>query len=251
MAKNIGPIKFTGKLGNLSGRDTEYGNIISTPGGFKGERIKTEERYAVTRQLGSEFGRCAKISSQLYNILHFYLQALPFPHLYGSIQAQITNIKNCDVTSPKGERSFASGLQTEQGGKMMRHFSLNPKRSLHSAMSQYYTVELANGRLTLLDFDASQVYFPKSATKLGLQLILLRLDTETPLCRMETSPLELVSKKDAIAKITLEAPVPEGEGLLLALLSFSFCTVTAGEVYFLRNPYNVLEVVDLSVGVGT
>ena len=35
MAKNTGLIKFTGKLGNLSGRDTPYGNIISTPGGFK------------------------------------------------------------------------------------------------------------------------------------------------------------------------------------------------------------------------
>lgn len=247
MAKNIGPIKFTGKLGNLSGRDTAYGNILSTPGGFKGERIKTEERYAVTRQLGSEFGRCAKISSQLYTALQPWLQTLPFPHLYGSLQAQITNIKNCDTTSPKGERSLAAGLQTEQGRKMLQHFSFNPKRNLRSGMMQHYAVDLSKGQLTLPDFDAGRIYFPKSAMQLAFQLILLRLDTETPLCKMETSTLALVAKKDATATLVLEAPVPEGEGLLLALLSFSFCTVTAGEVYFLKDPYNVLEVVGLPV----
>ena len=110
MAKNIGLIKFTGKLGNLSGRQTKYGNIISTPGGFKGDRIKTEERYAVTRQLGSEFGRCSKISSQLYAILRFYLSTIRHPHMYGYIQSLIMNVKGCDVTSSIGERLFDIGL---------------------------------------------------------------------------------------------------------------------------------------------
>ncbi|MFY0483905.1 hypothetical protein ACI6PS_15005 [Flavobacterium sp. PLA-1-15] len=247
MAKNIGLIKFTGKLGNLSGRETEYGNIISTPGGFKGERIKTEERYAVTRQLGSEFGRCAKISSQLYNALHFYLQTIPFPHLYGSVQAQITNIKNCDAISPKGERSFKAGLETVQGMKMLQGFSFNPKRNLRSGMMQHYAVDLPKGQMTLPNFDASRVYFPKGAEKLGLQLVLLRLDTELPLCTMETSPLTLVGRNDASNTITLEAVVPEGEGILIALLYFSFCTVTDGEVYFLKDAYNVLEVVEVSL----
>ena len=77
MAKNTGLIKFTGKVGLLSARQTQYGNIISTPGGFKGERIKTEERYEATRQLGTEFGRCSKIASQLYSALSFYLKTLP------------------------------------------------------------------------------------------------------------------------------------------------------------------------------
>jgi len=40
MAKNVGMIKFTGTLGDISGRITEHGNILQTKGGFDGERIR-------------------------------------------------------------------------------------------------------------------------------------------------------------------------------------------------------------------
>ena len=243
MAKNTGLIKFTGKVGHLSARQTQYGNIISTPGGFKGERIKTEERYEATRQLGTEFGRCSKIASQLYSTLAFYLQTLPHGHMYGSVQSLITNIKGCDATSPKGERTFGIGLQTEQGRKMMHHFSFNPKRSQGSVMAQSYGLVMEEGSLIVPDFDVQKVSFPKKVERLGIQLALLRLDAEAPSCRMETSPLVLVSKEDEIADLRLEAAVPEGEGFLLALLYFGFCNEVAGEAYFLRHPKNVLEVI--------
>ncbi|MDR6967816.1 hypothetical protein J2X31_001828 [Flavobacterium arsenatis] len=243
MAKNTGLIKFTGKLGNLSARETQYGNIISTPGGFNGDRIRTEERYEATRQLGTEFGRCSKIASQLYSTLTFYLQTLPHPHMYGYIQSLITNIKGCDANSPKGERSFGIGLQTEQGRKMLHHFSFNPKRNLQSVMMQQYDVGLETGKLVLPGFNIQKISFPKSARKLGLQLVLLRLDTETPICRMETSTLFLISPNDENTTIRLEACVPEGKGVLIALLYFGFCSETNGEVYFLKHPKNVLEVV--------
>lgn len=244
MAKNIGLIKFTGKLGDLSARETKYGNIISTPGGFKGDRIKTEERYEVTRQLGTEFGRCSKISSQIYSALQFYLQTIPHLHMYGFIQSLVTNIKGCDTTSPKGERTFALGLQTEQGQKLLKGFSFNPKQRLKSVLMHHYEVATEEGILTIPAFDSRRIYFPKSADKLGLQLVLMRLDSEKPLCTIETSALALVDKNDERSTIILESPIPEGEGNLLALLYFGFFTEAGGDVYFLSQPKNVLEVVD-------
>jgi len=51
MAKNIGIIKITGKLGGLSFRYTAFGNVIQEPGGFKSDRVKNDPIYEQTRQL--------------------------------------------------------------------------------------------------------------------------------------------------------------------------------------------------------
>lgn len=243
MAKNIGPIQLTGKIGNLSARETKYGNIISTPGGFKGDRIKTEERYEATRQLGSEFGRCSKISSQLYTTLQPYLKSIPHPHLYGIIQSLVATIKGYDTTSPKGERCFGMGLQTEEGLNILQHYSFNPKKNLGSVMAQYYAVTLEEGKLTFPDFDCSRIYFPREAEHLGLQLVLMRLDADVPLCTMTTSTLTRIAQNERKKDLTFEAPIPEGNGFLLALLYFGFCYEMRGEVRFLQHEHNVLEVV--------
>ena len=243
MGKNTGPIKFTGKVGGLSGRETKYGNIISTPGGFKSERIKTEERYEATRQLSTEFGSCSKISSQIYTILKSYLQTIPHLHMYGFIQSLVTTIKGCDVTSAKGRRSFAIGLQSEEGQKLLNGFCFNPKKNLKSVMMQYYEVAMEGGILTIPTFNPGRIHFPRGAKKIGIQLVMLRLDSEVPLCRVETSELVLVSKNDQAAAIRLQSGIPEGEGFLLGLLYFGFFTEVGDHVYFLNNSHNLLEVV--------
>ena len=245
MAKNIGPVKFIGKIGDLSGRETKYGNIISLPGGFKGDRIKTEQRYEATRQLGSEFGRCSKIASQIYTCLQEYLKTIRHPHMYGFIQSLITNIKGCDTTSPKGERSFGMGLQTAEGRKMLEEFSFNPKKDLQSVMIQHFAYNLEQGVLTIENFDFSRVYLPKGTKKLGIQLVFMRLDVIAPLCSSTASSLLLISSKEGRKTFTLEARIPEGEGILIALLYFGFSNSANDEAYFLKNERNVLQIIGL------
>ncbi|MBA9074344.1 hypothetical protein GGR22_002511 [Flavobacterium gossypii] len=104
MAKNIGPIQFTGKLGGISGRSTSFGNILQTPGGFKGERIKTEDRYIKTRQLNSEFSRCAKISSVLYKSLSWHLKTIPDTYVYGLSKGVSVPSKNATSSRLKAKR---------------------------------------------------------------------------------------------------------------------------------------------------
>lgn len=246
MAKNISLIKFTGKLGELSAKNSKYGNILFTPGGFKGERIKTEARYEVTRQLGTEFGRCSKISSQLYSCLQFYLQTIPHLHMYGSVQSLVTTIKGCDISSPKGERFFGGGLQTEEGKRLLKGFSFNPKRSLTSFLVSSYSLVLDRGTFVVEDFDAGKASFPKGAERLGIQLVLLGLDADGILCEMTSSALALIGKDEESAGLKLEAPIPEGKGFLVGMLYFGFCYEVNGSAYFLKSKRNVLEVVGIN-----
>ena len=243
MAKNVGLLQFVGKLGGISGRVTPYGTIVSTPGGFKGDRIRTEDRYLVTRQLGTEFGRCSKVASKLHSCLVAYLKMLSQHHVYGTIQARLTAIKACDVIAPKGERSVGAGLHTEAGRALLLDFGFSAKKGLRDVVSGGYAMDMEAGRLTFMDFGLKEMVLPKGAQSVGLELLLLRLDTETPDCKMETSGLSLFLKDDLSGRIVLDCAVPEGDGFLIGVCYVMFCDVVNGDVYGFRTECNVLDVV--------
>lgn len=243
MAKNIGLIKFTGKLGGISGRDTKDGNILQTPGGFKSERVKTEAKYLITRQLGTEFSRCAKISSVFYRCLGAYLKTIPDTHLYSYIQSRVCAIKECDMLSPKGERTAGKGLATEKGQALLQGFSFNRNRDLSHIMMQRFSLSLDEGLLSIPNFDVSRITFPRGAKQLGLQLVLMRLDIETPTAVVASSAMIFVPLGTPATTIELQSPLPEGEGVLIAMLYAGFCSVVNGVVVWKRDLKNVLEVV--------
>lgn len=245
MAKNIGPVKFTGKLGDISGRDTKDGNILQTPGGFKSERVKTEAKYLITRQLSTEFSRCSKISSVFYNHLGTYLKTIPDTHLYSYIQSRVCAIKECDTLSPKGERTAGKGLATEKGRALLKGFSFNRKRDLSNIVMQRFLLSLDKGQLSLPNFDVSRIIFPKGAKQLGLQLVLMRLDTETPTAIGATSAMFFVPAGTPATTIELQAPIPEGESILIGMLYAGFCNVVNGVVVWKKDVKNVLEVVGM------
>lgn len=242
MAKNIGLIKFTGKLGGLSGRDTPFGNIIQTPGGFKSDRIKTEPRYQKTRQLYTEFGRCATLASLFKRNLDFYLKLLPDPYVYNHIQKWMTAIKECDNTSPKGERTVDKGLLTEDGKLLFSQFSFNRKRRFGFGGTTGYHANLETGTLNFQSFDTSRVKFPVGAKSIGLQFILMRVGFKNAKCSLASSEMVILDKGIVLSN-TLTATIPNGEEVLVGLLFLGFCN---GEIWK-RCDKTVLEMVSFRI----
>jgi hypothetical protein len=238
MAKNIGIIKFTGKLGGLSGRDTPFGNVIQTPGGFKGDRIKTEDRYEKTRQLYTEFGKCATLASLFKRNLDFYLKLLPDPYVYNHIQKWMTAIKECDVTSPKGEKTVGKGLMTDEGKLLFSQFSFNRKRRFGFGGTTGYHADMETGTLIFHSFDTSRIRFPAGAKSMGLQFVMLRIDFENANCSLSSSKI-VVLDKGIVFSDSLTADVPNKNGILIGLLFLGFWK---GDIWK-RCDNTVLEVV--------
>jgi hypothetical protein len=238
MAKNIGLIKFTGKLGGLSGRDTPFGNVIQTPGGFKGDRIKTEARYEKTRQLYTEFGRCATLASLFKRNLDFYLKLLPDPYVYNHIQKWMTSIKEFDVISPKGEKTVGKGLLTEEGTLLFSQFSFNRKRRFDFGGTTDYHANLETGTLTFDRFDTSRLKFPFGAKSLGLQFVLMRVDFENSFSMISCCEMVHLAQGEVFSNV-LNTNVPDGDGLLVGILFIGF----GSNSIFKRCEENVLEMV--------
>jgi len=245
MAKNIGIIKFTGKLGGLSGRDTAFGNVIQTPGGFKSEAVKNEARYLPTRQLAAEFGRCSKIASLFRQLLLPYLKLLPDPYVYNHIQKRMAAIKACDVDSPKGEKTVGKGLLTADGAALLRDFSFDRKRQFYFTGMQSHSFDAELGVLALEGLDVAQFNFPAGADTLAFQLLLLRVDFDAPSAALQCSEFVYVLKTEGVISVRLQAVVPDGEGMVVGVLFSGYCGV--GDLVVWRKKGVVLQVVGIEV----
>ncbi len=245
MAKNIGIIKFTGKLGGLSGRDTAFGNIIQTPGGFKSERLKNDPIYIKSRQLSTEFGRCSKIAALFRQQLLPYLKLLPDPYVYNHIQKCVLAVKDCDLASPKGSKTVANGLLNPTGAAQLSNFSFNRKRHFYFAGIGKYSFDLSHGQLILERIDTTRFDFPAGADAIGFQIILLCADFETPTMAMEVSQCFILRRSDSPAAVVLKADQPTGIGSLIAILFIGACSSDGMEFSWKKHENNVLQVVAL------
>jgi hypothetical protein len=248
MAKSKGIFKVQGKLDGYVHYRRNGKDIVQMAGGFDGERIKTEDRYAKTRQLATEFGKCASLASLFKRELAPFLETIPDPYVFNWIQQRMTLLKECDVDSPKGEKTVGKGLQTAAGKKMLDRFSFNRNKNLGQVLFAKYAVDMETGRLTVPAFCPKRDFgFGKRMRAGALQLVLLLVDFEACTCTMTHSDLAVFTKTDAERDLVLAADLPEGDGVLIALLFAGNCEVIDGAVQWFKNEGNVLEIVNHSL----
>lgn len=243
MAKNKGIIKVQGKLDGLVFYRRNGIDIVQRPGGFDGERIKTEGRYEKTRQLAGEFGQCASLASLFKRELTPFLQTIPDPYVYNWIQKRLMLIKDCDRDSPKGGKTVANGLKTLEGKRLLDGFSFNRNKGLGTVLFAPYAVDLDEGTFSIQDFLPQRDFsFGKGMGVGGMQLVLMRVDFEACVCTMTVSDVLIFEKGDKKRDVVLHAAVPEGEGILMALLFVGNCEVIDDDMRWFKNEGNVVEV---------
>ena len=125
MAELQGILKFTGKLDGLSFYKMGGKIIVRKPGGFDGEKIRKEAKYANVRQNASEFGRCSKFGGKLRRALQPFAKELHDPILHGRMAKMLHQIVKLDGESVKGERTVQRGLQHTESGTVLKSFLWN------------------------------------------------------------------------------------------------------------------------------
>jgi hypothetical protein len=248
MAKSKGIFKIQGKLEGYVHYRRNGKDIVQMPGGFDGARIKTEERYEKTRQLATEFGKCASLASLFKRELAAFLEPIPDPYVYNWIQQRMTMLKTCDVVSPKGEKTVGKGLLNTEGKMLLDHFSFNRSKELGQVLFAKYSVDLDTGILRIPAFYPTRDFgFGKGMRIGGLQLVLMRVDFEACTCEMTSSDLVVFNKIDAEKDLILPAELPLGKGMLIVLLFVGSCEVVNDTVKWYKNKDTVLEIVNHSL----
>ena len=246
MAKQDGILKIQGTLDNLTFYKSTDGYVVRTKGGVSRSRILNDPSYARTRENGAEFGGSASSGKLLRNALGTLLFNAKDAKLSSRLMKVMSDVKNLDAVSVRGERNVAVGIQTDAGKLALKGFDFNARAALNSVLYCPFSLNEVTGAIELVNFNAKmQLRAPEGASHFTMQNAVLLIDFETGLSAIEYSNLVSNELQATNLNIVL-APTafPTGDGVPMYFMLIEFFKRMNGLDYPLNNgAYNVLNLV--------
>lgn len=108
MARQRGPLKVQGTLGDLTFYKSQDGFLIREKGGVDAKRIKKDPAFQRTRENGMEFGRAGKDGKLLRTALRQVLLHAD-NRLVSRLQRELLFVLQADGVSARGKRTVTNG----------------------------------------------------------------------------------------------------------------------------------------------
>lgn len=220
MARQTGPLFFTGRVGDLSFYKSGNIYLVRHAAGPSRKMIMSLPQFEHTRNNLSEFGHCSAAGKALRRAL-CTLGPLPDPQLYRRLTRLLCLIKNQDLLSPRGQRRVAEGLKTRKGKSLLRHFAFYPKRPLRKVLPGAASLA-ADGSIRL---GLKGLRFPKGASVIVLRALCLQPNPDgTRYTTYRFSEVTLVNGEgQQMARLQPLQPTPVHDNCLY-FLQLSFYT---------------------------
>lgn len=169
MARQTGPLFFTGRVGDLSFYKSGNHYLVRRAAGPSRKMIMSLPQFEGTRHNLTEFGHCSAAGKALRRAL-CTLGPLPDPQLYRRLTRQLCLIKNQDPLSLRGQRRVTEGLKTRKGKSLLRHFAFYQKRPLCKVLPRAASLA-PDGSIRL---GLKGLRFPKGASVIVLRALCLQ-----------------------------------------------------------------------------
>lgn len=248
MARQKGIIKLTGKIGDLSFYKSSDGFLAREKGGVEAERIKNDPAFVRTRENGVEFGSSARSGKLLRDSIRTMMQNASDGRVTSRLTKLMTQIKNLDGTSARGERNVGIGMATPEAKALLKGFNFNDKAILGSILFNGYAVDAGTGVITLDGLvPINELNAPAGATHIALRGAWAKVDFSTGDTEVqESNAVNLPIDATSTDVVLTPATVPAGAGTDIFLLMIEFFQEVNGNQYTLKNgAYNALSVVDV------
>lgn len=128
-------IKIKGSVGDLVFYNLNGKNIVRKKSGFNKTAFKKSPTYEKVRQNSSEFGHCSKVGKIIRQAIDKYIKEAGDPLLYQTFAKLMTEIKDLDIISKRGERTVKNGMATEKGKALLKSFQFGNKPNLENEVS--------------------------------------------------------------------------------------------------------------------
>lgn len=248
MARQKGIIKLTGRVGDLSFYKSKDGYLAREKGGVEGERIKNDPAFIRTRENGAEFGSSASSGKLLRDSVRTMMQNASDSRVTSRLMKVMTQIKNLDPTSARGERTVGEGITNPAAKAMLKGFNFNNRAIIGSVLFKNYTVDTATGVIELQGFvPLNDLNVPSGATHVTLRGSWAKVDFSGAMSSVEETNSQNIPIDGTASTVTLTpTAVPTGPGTDLYLLMLEFFQEVNGVQYSLKNgAFNVLSIVEI------
>ena len=248
MARNSSLFKIEGTLDNVTFYKSADGYFVRTKGGVSKNRIMNDPAFVRTRENGSEFGRSASSGKLLRDAVSSFVFKAKDSKLSSRLMKVMSDIKNQDLVSTRGERNVVEGLSTATGKAYLKGFDFNNRATMRSVFFSPFTVDNATGVITITDLKPTeQIRFPEGATHFSMQSGFVNLDFETGTSDITYSAVSNLLIDGTVSTVTLTpSGAPTGNGFEFVVLLIEFFQEVNGQQYSLNNgAYNVLNIVEV------
>lgn len=248
MARQKGIIKLEGKIGDISFYKSKDGFLAREKGGVDAARIKNDPAFVRTRENGSEFGSSASSGKLLRDSIRTMMQNASDSRVTSRLTKLMTQIKNLDGTSARGERNVGVGIAVPAAKALLKGFNFNDKAILGSILFNPFNVDSGTGVITLDDLiPINDLNAPSGATHISLKGAWAKVDFATGETDVQESnvvnlPIDATSTDVVLTPVAAAA----GPGTDLFLLMVEFFQEVNGNQYTLKNgAYNALSIVEI------
>lgn len=248
MARQSGLIKIKGTLDNVSFYKSKDGDLARMKTSLDGKRIASDPAFVRTRENNSEFGSSAGSGKLLRDAIRTMMQNASDGGVTARLTKLMTQIKNLDSTSARGDRNVGVGIQTPEAKALLKGFNFNIKAILGSILYNPHVVDTATGVITLDELvPINDVNATPGATHITLRGAWAKVDFATGETSVEeTNAVNLPLDATSMNVVLTPAAAPAGTGIDIYLLMIEFFQEVNGNQYTLKNgAYNALSVVEV------
>ncbi|MBA4241452.1 MAG: hypothetical protein C0448_12055 [Sphingobacteriaceae bacterium] len=248
MARQKGLIKLKGKIGDISFYKTQDGHLAREKGGVDASRIANDAAFVRTRENGAEFGSSATSGKVLRDSLRTLLMTASDNRVTSRLTKLMTDIKNLDATSVRGERTVGTAIALAPAKALLKGFNFNNRAILGSVLYRPYVVNTATGAIDINGLvPINDIAYPAGATHMSIKGAWAKVDFATNAYDVKLSNIVNVAIDANPSNVNL-VPVaaPAGAGTDLYLLQIEFFQEVNGVQYSLKNgAFNALSIVDV------
>ncbi|MCF8239571.1 MAG: hypothetical protein K9I85_15520 [Saprospiraceae bacterium] len=241
MAKFKSLFKVKGSLDDVSFYKTRNGHQARLKGGVESDRIATDPAFKRTRENAAEFAAVAASKKLLRLALRSVIKGIRDGGMNNRLSRVLHQVKRLDLTSDRGQRTVAIGLESEDGREALSGFSFNDQAPLDVVLAVVPVVDLATGVVTLPKLNpAEDLFIPAGATHFLVGMAWAKVDFHTGKFDTVVTELPLAPLDQPEQDIVLTpSSTPAGEGRDLFALKVVFYQYMNGKMY------------DLTVGTAT
>ncbi|HKX87291.1 MAG TPA: hypothetical protein VJL37_11515 [Flavobacterium sp.] len=248
MAKAKGIVHIEGSIDDFVFYTLKGERCVRRKDKKQGERIKNDANFERIRENNNEFGHCSGSGKLLRQGLASLVVKAKDDRLVSRMQRILSNIKDLDTVSVRGQRKVYEGLKTVEGKQLLKGFDFNVNTSLNKVLRTKWELAPEDNILHFPDFSPNQqLVFPEGATHARMVLAVTRVDFETGIYATAYSPEMSVAKATTSVDLVLSTEhLPESNGFVFYVLAVSFFQETGGELYSLKNEgCNLLHVLEV------
>ena len=249
MARQKGPIKFQGSMGDITFYRTKDGYMAREKGGITAERLQNDPRFQRTRENMAEFGRAGKAGKLLRASIQNLLKNSADRRMVSRLTKEMVKVIQMDAVNPRGQRNVIDGEV-----ELLLGFDFNIHGKLEHSISEQFTATIdrvtGDAVVEMQPFIPTESLKPPAGSthyKIVAAAMDINFESGTFVSEKNATPIQPIDTV-MTAPLQLNNNLPENSvNPLFLVFGINFYQEVNGTFYELKNGiYNALKIVNIS-----